>query len=100
MEYAVQATTHYQTYPTRPPGADLPPKKVCNLGPMAPRSRHVGRPETDWPRVNAMTVLATGLAANQRHEEAIDVMEALLALGQRRGWTPKETYWCLRASEF
>ena len=31
-------------YPTldlsrRPPGADLPPKKVCNLGPMAPRSR-------------------------------------------------------------
>ena len=37
--YAVQATTHYQTYPERPPGADLPPEKVCNLGPMAPRSR-------------------------------------------------------------
>ena len=33
------ALTHYQTYPERPPGADLPPKKVCNLGPMAPRSR-------------------------------------------------------------
>ena len=25
--------------PERPPGADLPPKKVCNLDPMAPRSR-------------------------------------------------------------
>ncbi len=36
MAYAVQATTHYQTYLERPPGADLPPKKVCNLGPMAP----------------------------------------------------------------
>ena len=39
MAYAVQALTHYQTYPERPPGADLPPKKVCNLDPMAPRSR-------------------------------------------------------------
>ena len=39
MAYAVQATTHYQTYLERPPGADLPPQKVCNLGPMAPRSR-------------------------------------------------------------
>ena len=37
--YAVQALTHYQTYPERPPGAELPPKKVCNLDPMAPRSR-------------------------------------------------------------
>ena len=35
---AVQATTHNQTYPERPPGADLPPKKVCNLDPMAPMS--------------------------------------------------------------
>jgi len=39
--YAVQATTHYQTYPERPPGADLPSKKVCNLDPMAPRSRQI-----------------------------------------------------------
>ena len=39
MAYAVQATTHYQTYLERPPGAELPPKKVCNLDPMAPRSR-------------------------------------------------------------
>ena len=35
MAYAVQATTHYQTCPERPPGAVLPPKKVCNLDPMA-----------------------------------------------------------------
>ena len=39
MAYAAQATTRHQTYLERPPGADLPPKKVCNLGPMAPRSR-------------------------------------------------------------
>ena len=39
MACAVQAITHYQTYPERPPGADLPPKKVHNLDPMAPRSR-------------------------------------------------------------
>ena len=32
MAYAVQATTYLQTYPERPPGADLSPKKVCNLG--------------------------------------------------------------------
>ena len=37
MAYAVQALTHYQTYPEGPPGADFPPKKVCNLDPMAPR---------------------------------------------------------------
>ena len=42
MAYAVQALTHYQTYPERPPGADLHPKKVNNLVPMAPRHRHEG----------------------------------------------------------
>ena len=39
LAYAVQATTHYQTYPERLPGADLPPKKVSNLDPMAAHSR-------------------------------------------------------------
>ena len=38
MAYAAQATTRHQTYLERPPGADLHPKKVNNLGPMAPRS--------------------------------------------------------------
>ena len=33
----MQATPRHQTYLERPPGADLPPKKVCNLDPMAPR---------------------------------------------------------------
>ena len=37
--HAAQATTHYQTYPGGRLRADLPPKKVCNLDPMAPRSR-------------------------------------------------------------
>ena len=37
--HAVSATTRHQTYPERPPGADLLPKKVCNLDPMVPRSR-------------------------------------------------------------
>ena len=37
--HAVQALTHYQTYPERPPGAEQPPKKVSYLDPMAPRSR-------------------------------------------------------------
>ena len=36
MACAVQSLTHYQTYLERPPGADLPPKKVNNLGPMYP----------------------------------------------------------------
>ena len=37
--YAAQATTRPQTYPGARPGADLHPKKVNNLDPMAPRSR-------------------------------------------------------------
>jgi hypothetical protein len=41
MACAVQALTHYQAYPERPPGADLHPQKVNNLGPMAPRSRKI-----------------------------------------------------------
>ena len=37
--FVVQATTHHQTYSRGSSGADLPPQKVCNLDPMAPRSR-------------------------------------------------------------
>ena len=37
MRYRRLPTT--RPIPETPPGADLPPKKVCNLGPMAPRSR-------------------------------------------------------------
>ena len=37
--YAVQGTTRPHTYPKGSPRADLHPKKVNNLDPMAPRSR-------------------------------------------------------------
>ena len=37
--HAAQATTRPQTYPRGTPGAELHPKKVNNLGPMAPRPR-------------------------------------------------------------
>ena len=37
--HAALVTTRPQTYPRGSPGADLPPKKVNNLDPMAPRSR-------------------------------------------------------------
>ena len=47
--YAAQALTHYQTYPVRPPGADLPPQKVNNLDPMAPRPRQK-RQSPEGPR--------------------------------------------------
>ena len=39
--HAGRTITHYQTYPERPPGADLHPQKVNNLDPMAPRSRRI-----------------------------------------------------------
>ena len=39
MACAVQALTQYHTYPRGSSGADLYPKKVSNLDPMAPRSR-------------------------------------------------------------
>jgi hypothetical protein len=37
--HAAQATTRSQTYPGASPRADLHPKKVNKLDPMAPRSR-------------------------------------------------------------
>ena len=37
--YAASATTPPQTHPGASPGADLHPKKVSNLDPMAPRPR-------------------------------------------------------------
>ena len=86
MAYAAQATTHYQTYPERPPGADLPPKKVRNLDPMAPRSRQkrqlsanvtvdeqpsVGPPPTrivgasEWPAAAALSGFSAGAGVCQ-----------------------------------
>ena len=37
--HAMYVATHYQSYPRSSPRADLHPKKVNNLGPMAPRPR-------------------------------------------------------------
>ena len=60
MACAVQALTHYQTYPEGPPGADLPPKKVSNLGPMAPRSRKKRKlPEAPSSRRSGLVGLHT-----------------------------------------
>ena len=75
MAYAVQALTHYQTYPERPPGADLHPKKVCNLDPMAPRpldeQPSVGPPPTrivgasEWPAAAALSGFSAGAGVCQ-----------------------------------
>ena len=39
--HAMYVATHYQSYPRSSPRADLHPKKVNNLGPMAPRPRQI-----------------------------------------------------------
>ena len=82
MAYAVQALTYYQTYLERPPGADLPPKKVRNLDPMAPRQDpsanvtvdeqpSVGPPPTrivgasEWPAAAALSGFSAGAGVCQ-----------------------------------
>ena len=54
MAYAVQATTHYQTYPERPPGADLPAQKLFYLDPMAPRPTVPSSVDENWAGVDMM----------------------------------------------
>ena len=76
MAYAVQATTHYQTYLERPPGADLHPKKVNNLGPMAPRpSRRVDLESSGSSHATgllAATVSSRRLVVSTRRARMID----------------------------
>jgi len=70
--HAAQATTHYQTYPEGPPGADLHPKKVNNLGPMAPSfifprfslctPRRASRPDQDRTREGFMRFVSRAAA--------------------------------------
>jgi hypothetical protein len=45
----------------------------------------VGRQEDDNLWINAMTLLGNGLTCAQRHEDALSVLEAELALQQRLG---------------
>ena len=61
----------------------------CALG-WACWKTYVGRPETNWNRSSAMTLLGTGLTAAARHEDALSVGEAGLAMKRRLGASEEE----------
>ena len=61
----------------------------CALG-WACWETYLGRPEDDWARRNAMTELGTGLSLAGRHEEALTVREANLAILRRVGASEEE----------
>jgi hypothetical protein len=56
----------------------------CALG-WACWKTYVGRPEGHWAQNVAMTVLALGVGAGQRHQEQIEILESQLAGQLRRG---------------
>ena len=56
----------------------------CALG-WACWKTYVGRPEANWARRSAMSVLGAGLSNAERHEEALSVKEAELAMDERLG---------------
>jgi hypothetical protein len=56
----------------------------CALG-WACWKTYVGRPETDQPRLAAMTQLGNGLSAVGRHEDALSAREAELSMKRRVG---------------
>ena len=45
----------------------------------------MGRPETKWARVAALTLLGSGLSDAKHHEDALSVQEAELSMRQRLG---------------
>ena len=57
---------------------------ICALG-WACWKTYLGRPEEDWARGSAMNVLGGGLSEAGRHEDALPVREAELAMMQRLG---------------
>jgi len=57
---------------------------ACALG-WACWKTYVGRPETDQSRCLAMTQLGNGLYETKRHEDAVSVQEAELAMKRRIG---------------
>ena len=48
---------------------------------------YVGRPETNWARLSAMTLLGAGLSAADQDEDALSVEEAELAMKRRLGYS-------------
>ena len=56
----------------------------CALGWVCWKT-YVGRPEANWARRSAMSVLGAGLSNAERHEEALSVKEAELAMDGRLG---------------
>ena len=57
---------------------------ACALG-WACWKTYVGRPERDWARGMAMSVLGCGLSGAEHHEDALSVEEAELAMLRRLG---------------
>ena len=57
---------------------------ACALG-WACWKTYVGRPETDWARILAMSVLGNGLFSANHDEDALSVQEAELAMKLRLG---------------
>ena len=57
---------------------------LCAMG-WACWKTYVGRPETDWARVLAMSVLGNGLFSANHDEDALSVQEAELAMKLRLG---------------
>ena len=57
---------------------------ACALG-WACWKTYLGRPETDWPRRLAISVLGNGLYGVKHHEDALSVGEAELSMLRRLG---------------
>ena len=61
----------------------------CALG-WACWKTYVGRPETDWARKFAMTLLANGLSAVDHHEDSLHVQDAELSMRRRLGGSEED----------
>jgi hypothetical protein len=68
----------------------------CALG-WACHKTYVGRPETDWPRRLAMSVLGCGLCGAELHEDALSVREAELSILRRVG-APEDHVLCIQGN--
>jgi hypothetical protein len=57
---------------------------ACALG-WACWKTYVGRPEANWARLSAMTLLGVGLSAADHHEDELSVREAEVSMRRRLG---------------